>query len=77
MKALLNTYPYEFNLKIEDTFRSKVNTDICEKLIPRLQMEVRPAYDLSYRQVESWLQTFHRNKRNSYRKSDLMNIDDC
>ncbi|RGB42214.1 hypothetical protein C1646_683826 [Rhizophagus diaphanus] len=68
MKALLKTYPYEFTLKVEDTFKSQINTEICDSLIPKLQREVKPAYNLSYEQVESWLQTFHRSKRNVYLK---------
>ncbi|CAB4399751.1 unnamed protein product [Rhizophagus irregularis] len=68
MKALLKTYPYEFNLKVEDTFKSQINTEICDSLIPKLQREVKSAYNLSYEQVESWLQTFHRYKRNTYLK---------
>ncbi|CAB4484341.1 hypothetical protein RhiirA5_502756 [Rhizophagus irregularis] len=76
MKALLNTYPYELTLRIEDTFRSQINKDICERLIPKLQEDVRPAYNLSYDQVETWLQTFHRYKRNTYLRSHFMMIDD-
>jgi len=75
MKALLKTYPYEFTLRIEDTFRSQVNADICEKLIPKLQEDVRPAYNLSREQVDSWLQSFHKNKRNAYLRSDFMIVD--
>ncbi|CAB4427862.1 unnamed protein product [Rhizophagus irregularis] len=68
MKALLKTYPYEYTLKVEDTFKSQINTEICDSLIPKLQREVKPAYNISYEQVESWLQTFHRSKRNVYLK---------
>ncbi|GBC06435.1 hypothetical protein RclHR1_06830003 [Rhizophagus clarus] len=75
MKALLKTYPYEYTLSIEETFRSRVNIDICDRLIPKLQRDVRPAHDLSYGQVETWLQNFHRNKRNAYLRSNFMMID--
>ncbi|CAB4427864.1 unnamed protein product [Rhizophagus irregularis] len=75
MKALLKTYPYDLTLRIEDTFRSQINTNVCERLIPKLQEDVRPAYNLSYDQVESWLQTFHKNKRTAYLKSDFMTVD--
>ncbi|GES76113.1 hypothetical protein GLOIN_2v1667513 [Rhizophagus clarus] len=73
MKALLKTYPYEYTLSIEDTFRSQVNIDICDRLIPKLQRDVKSAYDLSYGQVETWLHSFHKSRRNAHLKSNQSN----
>ena len=70
MKLLIKGYPSELNLKCEDTFKSDANVKICQKLIPALKKDVKLWYDLSDEQVETWLQSFHRNKRNTYLKSN-------
>ena len=75
MKALIKGFPSELNLKDEDTFKSESNVEICQKLIPKLQKEIKPAYNLTYEQVAAWLQTFHKNRRKAFLKSDNMIID--
>lgn len=78
MRRLLDkTYTQnKYKLKIEKTFKSQVNTDICEVLIPKLQEDVKPVYNLSYKQVETWLQSIHKSKRNTHLKSNRMEIDE-
>jgi hypothetical protein len=73
MRALLKTFPSEFNLRDEETFKSETNVEICQRLIPKLQREVKSAYNLSHEQVEAWLQTFHKSKRSAYLKSNQLN----
>ncbi|CAB4427863.1 unnamed protein product [Rhizophagus irregularis] len=75
MKRLLDkTYTQnKYKLKVEETFKSQVNTDICEILIPKLQEDIKPVYNLSYKQVETWLQSIHKSKRNTYLKSNQLN----
>ncbi|RGB42216.1 hypothetical protein C1646_738641 [Rhizophagus diaphanus] len=72
MKTLLKTFP-ELELKEYETFKSEANVEICRKLIPKLQKEMR-AYSPSYEQVETWLQSIHRSKRNAYLKSNQSNV---
>ncbi|PKY39273.1 hypothetical protein RhiirA4_393248 [Rhizophagus irregularis] len=77
MKRLLEkTYTQdEYKFKVEDTFKSQANIDICKMLIPMLQEDVKPMYNPSYEQVENWLQSIHKTKRNTYLKSIKMDID--
>ncbi|RGB42213.1 hypothetical protein C1646_662420 [Rhizophagus diaphanus] len=77
MKRLLEkTYTQdEYKFKVDDTFKSQANIDICKMLIPRLQEDVKPTYNPSYEQVENWLQSIHKTKRNAYLKSVKMDID--
>ncbi|GES76112.1 hypothetical protein GLOIN_2v1667506 [Rhizophagus clarus] len=37
--------------------------------------DIRPMYELSYKQVESWLKSVHKPKRNAYIRSTRMEID--
>lgn len=77
MKKLLEkTYTQdEYKFKVDVTFKSQANIDICKMLIPRLQEDVKPTYNPSYEQVENWLQSIHKTKRNAYLKSVKMDID--
>jgi hypothetical protein len=68
MRKFLDNAPPELNLNNGLIFTSKENNDICEKLIPKLQKEVKPAYDLSQKQVKNWLKTFHQNKRRKHKQ---------
>ncbi|GES76115.1 hypothetical protein GLOIN_2v1667513 [Rhizophagus clarus] len=78
MKRLIDkTYTQnEYELKSDQTFKSKVNTDICEKLIPKLMEDIKPTYNLSYKQVESWLRSIHNSKRKAYLKLNQISLDD-
>ncbi|RGB42215.1 hypothetical protein C1646_751259 [Rhizophagus diaphanus] len=75
MKRLLEkTYTQdEYKFKVEDTFKSKANIDVCKMLIPRLQEDVKPMYNPSYEQVKNWLQSIHKTKRNAYLRSNQPN----
>jgi hypothetical protein len=75
MRALIKTFPPEYNLRDEETFKSETNVEICQRLIPKLQREVKSVYNLTYVQVEAWLQTIHKSKRKNYLKANQMEID--
>jgi hypothetical protein len=76
MNALLKTFPPELNLRDDETFRSKTNVDICQMLIPKLQKEMK-MYNITYDQLDTWLQSIHRSKRNAYLRANQLNPDEC
>jgi hypothetical protein len=71
MRTLLKTFP-ELELKEGETFKSEANVKICQELIPKLQKEMK-VYNPTYEQLNTWLQSFHKSKRNAYNKSNQLN----
>lgn len=78
MKRLLEkTYTQdEYKFKVDDTFKSQANIDICKMLIPRLLEDVKPMYNPSYEQVENWLKSYFKSKKQTHKnRSTKMVID--
>lgn len=66
----------EYKFRYQDTFKSQANIDICRMLIPKLQEDVKPMYNPSYDQVENWLKSYFKSKKQSYsRLTNKMVID--
>ncbi|PKC04439.1 hypothetical protein RhiirA5_362321 [Rhizophagus irregularis] len=62
--------------RYNDTFKSQANIDICRMLIPKLQEDVKPMYNPSYDQVENWLKSYFKSKKQSHnRLTNKMVID--
>ncbi|PKK56646.1 hypothetical protein RhiirC2_764297 [Rhizophagus irregularis] len=66
----------EYKFRYNDTFKSQANIDICRMLIPKLQEDVKPMYNPSYDQVENWLKSYFKSKKQSHnRTTNKMVID--
>ncbi|CAB4484345.1 unnamed protein product [Rhizophagus irregularis] len=66
----------EYKFRYNDTFKSQANIDICRMLIPKLQEDVKPMYNPSYDQVENWLKSYFKSKKQSHnRLTNKMVID--
>ena len=66
MKAILKTLSSEHSLKPNETFTSETNTEIRQKLVPELIKALKPRYNPSYEQINTWLQALHKHRRSRY-----------
>ena len=66
MKAILKTLSSEHSLKPNETFTSETNTEIRQKLVPELIKALKPKYNPSYEQINTWLQVLHKHRRSQY-----------
>jgi hypothetical protein len=63
MKSILRTMPSDLEMKYDEKFHSEPNTNILQQLIPRLITAMRPRYNPSHRQINSWLSALHKHRR--------------
>ena len=66
MKSILKILLPELNLKLDEPFTSKANTEIRRQLVSELLKAMKPRYNPSYGQLKSWLQALHKHRRGRY-----------
>lgn len=75
MKAILKNLPPELNLKYNETYTSEANVTIRQKLIPELFKSLRPRYNPTHEQLNSWLQALHKHRRSRHKYNQKGRID--
>ena len=63
MKTILKTVPQELEMKYDEKFTSDINSEILRELIPHLIKAMASRFDVSYKQVRTWLQVLHKHRR--------------
>ena len=66
MKAILKTLLLELDLKYDETFTSETNTEIRRRLVPELFKSLKPRYNPTHEQLNTWLQALHKHRRSRY-----------
>jgi hypothetical protein len=75
MKAILKNLPPELHLKYDETFTSEANVEIRRKLVPELFKALRPRFNPTHEQLNSWIQSLHKHRRSRYIYSQKGRLD--
>jgi hypothetical protein len=63
MKTILKTLPPELELKYDEKFGSEANTDALRQIIPRLKDAMKSKYNVTYKELRTWLASLHKHRR--------------